>query len=179
LKKNAYNLAILGSGINRIYPRENQSLANDLFAKGGTIISQFPPEAAPHPSHFPRRNKLLSQLTAGTFVIEGSRASGALITGRNSLELGRSVIVFTQDFRSDFGKGAIELILAGAHPSVGVEEGLEAIARPWGGKLNPLSKNQISVSEENFDVFLARTGLDCRMALIAYKSKRAHSLLKQ
>ena len=170
LEKGAYNLAILGSGMERLYPKENQNLVQEIIQAGGTVISQFPPQAAPHPTHFPRRNKLLAALTAGTFVVEGSRASGALITGRNSLELGRSVVVFTQDFRSDFGKGAIELILAGAHPSSGVEEGLEAIARPWGGKLSALRERAPIPAKESFDAFLARTGLDCRMALIAYKS---------
>lgn len=138
LAARAYTLAVLGSGIERIYPSEHDGLARALLEAGGTLLSQYPPAAIPHPTHFPRRNRLIAALSAGTCVVEGSPKSGALITGREALDQGRTAVVFTQDFRGDFGKGAIELVLNGAHPALGYADALRAIAQTFGGRLRPL-----------------------------------------
>ena len=143
LREKQYTLAILGSGFRHLYPREHQKLASSIIEAGGTILSPYAPDAIPFPSYFPRRNWLIAALSAGTIVVEGGPKGGANITGRYALELGHSCAVLTQDFRSENGKGAIELIRVGASPLCSVEESYEILAFPYGGKLPTMHETKI------------------------------------
>ena len=172
LAARAYTLAVMGAGLDRIYPSEHVELARDLLEAGGTLLSQFPPGAVPHPSHFPRRNRVIAALSAGTMVVEGSRKSGALITGRAALEQGRVAVAFVQDFRGDFGKGAIELIHEGAYPASGYADALRAISLPHGGKLRP-ARARDSRSEFSLFEFQNTHGLGLKEAIQAIEKLRA------
>jgi predicted Rossmann fold nucleotide-binding protein DprA/Smf involved in DNA uptake len=87
----------------------------------------------PLPQNFPDRNELIAALSAGTIVVEGALRSGAVITGRQALAMGKTVIALTQDFRSEFGRGAIHLQQEGAVLVTREEEAVEAIFRRFGG----------------------------------------------
>ncbi|MCK4707490.1 MAG: DNA-processing protein DprA, partial [Gammaproteobacteria bacterium] len=83
-------IAVIGTGIDRIYPSKNKKLAHQI-AEHGLIITEFPLGTAPHSENFPKRNRVLSGLSLGTLVIEATRKSGSLITARCSIEQGREV----------------------------------------------------------------------------------------
>ncbi|MGE3260385.1 MAG: DNA-processing protein DprA [Bacteriovoracia bacterium] len=126
-------VAVLGSGVGTVYPRENQALAEDILAEGGSLLSPFPLYQVPLPQNFPARNEVIAALACGTVVVEGAEQSGAAITGKQALAMGKTVVVLGQDFRTSFGRGAIRLQQAGAVMAASEEEALQAIFAPLGG----------------------------------------------
>ncbi|WP_339063344.1 DNA-processing protein DprA [Tepidibacillus marianensis] len=90
LSNEGTTIAVLGSGIDVIYPKENQRLYQRLTQKG-LVISEYPPETSPIPGYFPQRNRIISGLTKGTLVVEASLKSGSLITAQHALDQSREV----------------------------------------------------------------------------------------
>ena len=126
-------VAVLGNGLEEVYPPENTLLAERIVSDGGSLISQFPMSQAPLPHNFPIRNELIAALALGTIVIEGPPQSGAMITGKIALEMNKTCIALTQDYRTAFGKGAIHLQQAGATLVSSEEEALPLIYQRVGG----------------------------------------------
>lgn len=126
-------LAVLGSGVGHVYPEDNQELAEKILQHGGSLLSPFPLDQVPLPQNFPDRNELIAALSAGVIVVEGAERSGAIITGRQALAMGKTVVALTQDFRSEFGRGAIRLSQDGAVLVTREEEAVEALFRRFGG----------------------------------------------
>ena len=86
LRAGGRTLAILGSGLGRIYPPEHAGLFDDIVEAGGSIISEFPVWQPPRPGQFPRRNRIIAGLSQGVLIIEAPRRSGAMITARLAVE---------------------------------------------------------------------------------------------
>ncbi|MBP0049944.1 DNA-protecting protein DprA [Marinobacterium sp. AK62] len=107
-------LAVVGTGLDRVYPRRNARLARALLDTGGLIISEYPPGTPPRPAHFPRRNRLISGLSVGTLVIEAALRSGSLITARQALEQGREVFALPGAISNPLSRGCHALIREGA-----------------------------------------------------------------
>jgi DNA processing protein len=84
-------VAVWGTGIDVIYPKENKKLAEDILAGGGTIVSEMPLGTFPAPQNFPRRNRILSGLSVGVLVIEASENSGTRVTARCATEQNRDI----------------------------------------------------------------------------------------
>jgi DNA processing protein len=107
-------VAVLGSGVDIIYPREHDRLALDIVARGGTLLSELPPGTPPRKSHFPRRNRLISGLSLGVLVIEASERSGSLQTARFAAEQGREVMAVPGSVLGERNRGAHALLRDGA-----------------------------------------------------------------
>jgi len=106
-------IAVLGSGLDCIYPAEHAPLAKEI-ARTGLVLSEFPPGAPPLPHHFPMRNRLISGLAQGVVVIEASEKSGSLITASCALEQGRDVMVVPGNVLTGRNKGGHALLQDGA-----------------------------------------------------------------
>lgn len=107
-------IAVLGGGLNKIFPPENQSLAEEIINGHGAIISEFPPDSPSLPGNFPSRNRIISGLSLATLVTEAAQDSGSLITARLAVEQGRDVFAVPGPITSDLSRGPIELIREGA-----------------------------------------------------------------
>lgn len=106
-------VAVLGSGLDIVYPPENEGLLQDII-KHGIVISEFPPQTHPEPSNFPIRNRLISGLSRGVLVVEAQKRSGALITVDFALEQGRDVFALPGQIDSKNSEGTNNLIKQGA-----------------------------------------------------------------
>jgi len=107
------SVAVVGTGLDRVYPARNRALAHRLAAQGA-IVSEFPLGTPPKTGHFPRRNRLISGLAMGVLVVEAAPESGSLITARLAGEQGRDVFAIPGCIHSPLSKGCHRLIKQGA-----------------------------------------------------------------
>ena len=107
-------LAVLGTGVDVIYPRANADLAARILAAGGALLSQFPDGTPPQRANFPRRNWSIAALSDVVVVVEAAEGSGALITAEAALALGRDVMAVPGSVFSPLSVGCHQLIRDGA-----------------------------------------------------------------
>lgn len=107
-------VAVMGTGPDRIYPSVNRDLARRILESGGALVTEFPPGTSAKPGHFPRRNRLISGLSAGALVVEAGVRSGSLITARLALEQGREVFAIPGSIHNPLARGCHLLIREGA-----------------------------------------------------------------
>ncbi len=114
LEANGKTVAVWGTGIDVIYPKENKKLAEEILAKGGAILSEFPLGTFPAPQNFPVRNRILSGMSVGVLVIEAGEYSGTRITARCALEQNRDVFAVPGNVTNKNAWGPNTLIKQGA-----------------------------------------------------------------
>ena len=136
LQAGGRTLAVLGSGLARLYPPDHRELAEQIAHGAGALVSEFPMDTAPLPHNFPRRNRLISGLSLGVVVVEASARSGALITADQALEQGREVFAVPGPVTAVTSAGTHQLLKQGSRLVTSVEDILEELrltARPARG----------------------------------------------
>ncbi len=140
VKGNGRTIAIIGSGINVIYPPENKPLAEKI-AKQGAVISEYMMGAKPDAVNFPKRNRIISGMSLGTLVVETDINGGAMITANTALDQNREVFAVPGNVIAKRSKGCNALIKDGRAKLV---ESIEDILDELSSKLKPLLKNASS-----------------------------------
>ncbi|MFQ5518034.1 MAG: DNA-processing protein DprA [Acidimicrobiia bacterium] len=121
-------VAVLGSGLDVVYPPENRGLARQLVSGGGAVVSEYGEGTPPQPWHFPARNRLIVGLSAAVVVVESAVRGGALITARIAAEIGRPVFAVPGDIDRETSLGCNLLIRDGAIPVLDGGDLLEALS---------------------------------------------------
>ncbi|MEO9176141.1 MAG: DNA-processing protein DprA [Gaiellales bacterium] len=119
-------VAVLGCGIDRVYPRQNAAIAAQI-GELGALVSEWGVGVEPAPWRFPVRNRLIAALASVTVVVEATRRSGALITADHALALGRDVLAVPGSAWSPLGEGVNALLRAGATPATSLDDVLDAL----------------------------------------------------
>ena len=134
LDNQGLTLAVLGNGLNSVYPRQHRALADRIVANGGLLLSEQAPNSPPLSVNFPKRNRIISGLSLGVLVIDATVKSGSLVTARLAAEQGKDVFALPGDIDNPNSKGCHLLIREGAQLTETVQEILQCIApqlRPY------------------------------------------------
>lgn len=158
-----FSIAVVGTGLDKVYPAANRDLAHRL-AQAGTIVSEFPLGTPPLASNFPRRNRIISGLSLGCLVVEASLQSGSLITARMALEQGREVFAIPGSIHSPQSRGCHALIKQGAKLVETAQDVLEELGYrnfdtpPKSGQNHPLFAH-LGFDPLDLDALAQRSGL--------------------
>jgi DNA processing protein len=123
-----YSIAVLGNGIDLVYPESSRAVAMTILERGGAIVSEYPPGIPPLKYHFPARNRIISGLSRAVVVVQAPERSGALITAEYALDQGRDLYVHAAGLAGSTGAGTRRLADCGAP----VIRGSDDILRDWG-----------------------------------------------
>jgi len=138
----AGSIAVLGCGVDRIYPASNRALAQSMLEQGGVILSEYPPDAEVRRFNFPERNRIISGLSRAVIVVEAPGRSGALITADFALEQGRDLYIHTAGFRTSVSGRLEQLAFDGAP----VINKAEDVLTEWG--VYPAGGHRFIVKQE-------------------------------
>ncbi len=130
LDADGHTVAVLGTGLQCLYPARHKRLARDIVERSGALVSELPLDSPPQAANFPRRNRIISGLSLGVLVVEASPSSGSLITARLAAEQGREVYAIPGSIHHPGAKGCHQLIRDGATLVESIEHILEAL-RGW------------------------------------------------
>jgi len=171
LDKGGKTVAVLGCGIDRVYPSENKGLAKRI-CQNGALVSEFPPGTPPETYNFPRRNRIISGMSCGVLVVEAGQKSGALITANYALQQNRTVFALPGPINSPMSAGTFRLIKDGAVPVSRPDDIFEHISSVSSVSLfAPLPQNtdtpQLGLDEEEKEVWETLSDEPVRIDIIA------------
>ena len=150
LKGGGKTVAVLGNGIDIIYPKENSKLYKEIM-ENGLVLSEYPPEVQPMPYNFPRRNRIISGLSIGIVVVEATAKSGSLITAKDALEQGREVYALPGNVNNKNSTGTNLLIKDGAKLVTSCKDILDDVFPMFSSKkeeLEPFDEMNLSKEEK-------------------------------
>lgn len=177
LESKGYTCAVLGSGIDVIYPYINKSIYYKLLEEG-SIISEFPPGTKPYPYNFPMRNRIISGLSDVVIIIEASEKSGSLITASCALEQGRDVMAVPGSIFSKKSIGTNRLIKDGAYPFTTMEDLYNLLDINYEEKIE-IGKNNLNKIENKIYTVIENTPIhiDDIVRLTKVDIKRLYEVL--
>jgi DNA processing protein len=156
-------IAVVGTGLDRVYPRQHLELARRI-AEHGLLVSEYPLGTPPLAQNFPRRNRIISALSQGTLVVEAALKSGSLITARQAAEQGREVFAIPGSIHSPQSRGCHWLLKQGAKLVESAQDVLEELRLPGGHEATSSPRGQTPVASEHQDEpedsFLRALGFD-------------------
>jgi len=188
--KEGGSMAVLGCGVDVVYPAANRSLYRDLL-KFGVVASEYPPGTSPRPWRFPARNRIIAGLAQGVVVVEAKDKSGALITADFCLEQGKEVYAVPGSIFSDLSAGPNRLIRLGAIAATAAEDILENMGietKPdenKGQEMAGLTDDEMKIYKvldrvsRHPDELAVKAGLDIRPATAALVSLEIKGLARQ
>jgi predicted Rossmann fold nucleotide-binding protein DprA/Smf involved in DNA uptake len=154
-------VAVLGSGIDVIYPREHETLFEAIL-QNGAVLTEYPPATPPAGQHFPVRNRIISGLSQGTVVVECDQRSGALITARTAILQGRDIYAFPGNVGQTTSAGSNRLISDGAVVVMSARDVLENYAFLYRDTLHMDSLRTSELRSEPNEAFLEELGVCVR-----------------
>lgn len=167
----APTIAVVGTGLDRVYPKRHHDLAHRIAGQGGAIVSEYPLGTPPLPANFPQRNRIIAGLCQGTLVVEAAVASGSLITARLATEMGREVFAIPGSIHAPQARGCHALIRQGAKLVESAQDVLEDL--PISPAIEASLNKDVSEPTDpdgllkamgfdpvSLDALQARTGLD-------------------
>lgn len=187
IESNGTTIAVLGNGVDVVYPREHLELYKEIEAKG-LLISEFPLESKPTKYNFPFRNRLISGLSFAVAVVEAEVKSGSLITAMHALEQGKEVFAVPGNITSKTSRGTNELIRDGAIPVLGVDDIIENIPQlkhlSNSAKVyKPSKEEDVILSQiedgDTFDTILEKVNKDERELLMLLTLLEMKGLIKK
>lgn len=137
-------IAVLGSGFNNIYPKQNLQLYNEILEEGGCVISEYEPKEGPKAENFPMRNRIISGLAMGVLIVEARYRSGSAITARYANMQKKEVFCVPRDIDKKTGYLPNEFIKNGAHLVMSYEDILEYFPKP---------KEKVNIAEEYIEIY--------------------------
>lgn len=149
-------IAVLGSSIDKPYPKENIKIMNNIIEDGGCIISEYPLETSPRPGYFPMRNRIVSGISDGVLIVEAGEKSGSLITMDYALEQGKNIFSIPGNINSCMSKGTNRIIKEGAKPVTCIEDILEEYDISYKSDFDKLNKEVDLLEDEEIIVNILR-----------------------
>lgn len=181
LQAGGKTIAVLGTGIDRIYPRQHAALGDEISEKG-LLLSEFPLKSPPIAGHFPRRNRIISGLSLSILVVEAAIRSGTLITARLALEQNRDVLAIPGSIHNPQSRGSHYLLQQGAKLVTCAQDVVEEMTLinqtvSTAGNSKPLATNRknlvqcVGFEMTTLDQVMSRSGLDleeaaCELAML-------------
>lgn len=168
---NGRTIAVLGSGLDRLYPKDNRRLAREIVEKGGAVITELPPGSPAHSGNFPVRNRIVSGLSLGVLIIQSGIRGGSMITARLALDQNREVFVVPHQLNRARGSGNNHLIRSGEGKLVATLEDIVT-------ELPPAKSDSGSLKSEG-NQSGKRLSISERVASLPDESRRIVDLLQE
>lgn len=155
LRAGGKTIAVMGTGIDLVYPSRHRQLAQDIIDSGGALVSEFPLGTASHACNFPQRNRIISGLSGGTLVVEAAVQSGSLITASYALQHDREVFAIPGSIHNPLARGCHQLIRQGATLVETAQDIVDQLAGLLSYKRQEI-KSAKTLQPELFDAPIAR-----------------------